>query len=263
MRKTAIIDIGAAPIDGPQTYEPMLSAGLCTVIGFEPQPEMLARLSKTAGPDETYYSTAIGDGGPHTLHTSAYPGMTSLLPLDMAALSMFQMVSTGSRQVAETVVETARLDDLGHPCDFLRMDVQGAEAMIIDHAHETLAGAVAVQLEMSWIPVYVGQLPIGEMDVKLRGLGFMPHKCIGVRSRAIAGSVNPQESQLLEGDFVYIRDLRTAMTVDQLHHLGMLALHVFGSGDLHRRCANQLEMMGRMGSNTPGWRGPVGSPAFR
>ncbi len=243
MRKTAIIDIGAAPLDGPATYKAMLDAGLCTVVGFEPQPEQLAALEKIQGPDETYMGVVIGDGHQHTLRVAAYPGMTSLLPLDQAALGMFQKVSEGSRITKEFLVQTFSLDMLGKHCDFLRMDVQGSEAMIIDNAHETLRDAVAVQLEMSWIPVYVGQLNIGEMDLKLRSLGFMPHKCIGVRSRAIAGSVNPQESQLLEGDFTYIRDLRGPLSREQVYHLGQLAWHVFQSGDLHRRCVNQLEQM--------------------
>ncbi len=246
MRKTAIVDIGAAPIDGPPTYKAMLDAGQCTVVGFEPQPKMLEELHRAAGPNETYRSDVIGDGLTHTLYVAAYPGMTSILPLDQAALGMFQKVSDGSRTVATFNVPTSRLDDVIFPeqhCDFLRMDVQGAEAMILDNAHETLKNTVAIQLEMSWIPVYAGQLNIGEMDLKLRSLGFMPHKCIGVRSRAIAGSVNPQESQLLEGDFTYIRDLRSPLTAEQIHHLGMLAWYVFGSGDLHSRCANQLEQM--------------------
>ena len=33
---TAVVDIGANPIDGDPPYKGMLAAGLCTVIGFEP-----------------------------------------------------------------------------------------------------------------------------------------------------------------------------------------------------------------------------------
>jgi len=38
-RLTAVLDIGANPIDGEPPYKGMLAAGLCTVTGFEPQAE--------------------------------------------------------------------------------------------------------------------------------------------------------------------------------------------------------------------------------
>ncbi len=211
------------------------------MVGFEPQPEMLAALQ--GGREKVYHPDVVADGKRHTLRIAEYPGMTSLLPIDPDAMGMFRSVSTGARIVDEYEVETVRLDDLHLPCDLLRMDVQGAEAMILDNAHETLADAVAIELEMSWIPIYKGQLSIGEMDSKLRALGFMPHRCVGVRKRMLAGSTYPQESQLMEGDFTYIRDLRSDMTAEQLHHLGMLAWYVFFSGDLHHRCMNQIERM--------------------
>ena len=53
-RPTVIVDIGANPIDGEPPYKAMLEAGLCEVIGFEPQPEALARLREAATAKETY-----------------------------------------------------------------------------------------------------------------------------------------------------------------------------------------------------------------
>ncbi len=243
MRLTSIIDIGAAPIDGPPTYKPMLDAGLCTVTGFEPQQKMLEALRAKAGPNETYHPYVVADGKRHTLRVAEYAGMTSLLRIDRDAMSMFRSVSTGARIVDKYEVETVRLDDLNLSCDFLRMDVQGSEEMILDNAHKTLVSAVAIELEMSWIPIYKGQLHLGDMDRKLRALGFMPHRCVGVRNRMLAGSKYPQESQLMEGDFTYIRDLRGEMTAEQLYHLGMLAWYVFFSGDLHHYCMNKVAQM--------------------
>ena len=43
-RLTAVVDIGANPIDGEPPYREMLRKGLCNVTGFEPQPEALASL---------------------------------------------------------------------------------------------------------------------------------------------------------------------------------------------------------------------------
>jgi hypothetical protein len=41
-RLTAVVDIGANPIDGDPPYQSMLEKRLCRVVGFEPQSEALA-----------------------------------------------------------------------------------------------------------------------------------------------------------------------------------------------------------------------------
>jgi len=41
-RLTAVVDVGANPIDGDPPYAPMQQQRLCPVVGFEPQPEPLA-----------------------------------------------------------------------------------------------------------------------------------------------------------------------------------------------------------------------------
>ncbi len=61
-RLTAVVDIGANPIDGDPPYKEMLAAGLCTVIGFEPQADALAALNRRRTPRERYLPYAVGDG---------------------------------------------------------------------------------------------------------------------------------------------------------------------------------------------------------
>ena len=41
-----MLDIEANPIDGDASYKAMLASGLCSVIGFEPEPEALAELNR-------------------------------------------------------------------------------------------------------------------------------------------------------------------------------------------------------------------------
>lgn len=48
-RPSAIVDVGANPIDGDPPYLGMLRDGLCTVVGFEPQPEALDALRARSG----------------------------------------------------------------------------------------------------------------------------------------------------------------------------------------------------------------------
>jgi len=77
-RLTAVVDVGANPIDGDTPYKSMLGRRLCTVTGFEPQPEGLASLNARRSDLETYLPYVIGDGSPATLHIAVVPGMTSL-----------------------------------------------------------------------------------------------------------------------------------------------------------------------------------------
>jgi hypothetical protein len=44
-RLTAVVDIGANPIDTEPPYKRMLNSRLCTLVGFEPQAEGLAKLN--------------------------------------------------------------------------------------------------------------------------------------------------------------------------------------------------------------------------
>jgi hypothetical protein len=53
-RLTAVVDIGANPIDGSPPYKPMLTQRLCTVVGFEPQADALALLNQSKSEFETY-----------------------------------------------------------------------------------------------------------------------------------------------------------------------------------------------------------------
>ena len=65
-RLTAVVDIGANPIDGDPPYKDLLQKRGCRVTGFEPQVEALAMLNKRKSELETYLPNVIGDGNPAT-----------------------------------------------------------------------------------------------------------------------------------------------------------------------------------------------------
>lgn len=88
-RLTAVVDVGANPIDGDAPYKTMLSRRLCTVTGFEPQPDRLGSLNARKSDLETYLPCVIGDGSPGTLHNAVVPGMTSLFEPSLAVLKWF------------------------------------------------------------------------------------------------------------------------------------------------------------------------------
>ena len=252
-RPTAIVDVGANPIDGDPPYKAMLAAGLCEVTGFEPQTDALARLEKAKGPRERYLPYALGDGSARTLHVCELEGMTSLLVPDPARLALFNLFPIWGSVKQQIPVTTRKLDDIAQitQLDFLKMDVQGAEREVLAHGRTKLADTVVIQTEVSFVPLYQGQPVFGEIDLALRELGFLPHCVTGTKIWPIAPMVvgdtpNRGIRQLLETDMVYVRDFSRPgnMSAEQWKHLALIAHHCYGSYDLALKAILTLIEMG-------------------
>jgi FkbM family methyltransferase len=252
-RPSSILDIGANPVDGHPPYREMLDYGLCTVTGFEPQQRALEFLEQHKGPLERYLPHVVGDGREQRLKITKAEGMTSLLTPDQNQLRLFNLFAEWGSVVEERDVQTHRLDDLDiDDFDLLKIDVQGAELMVLQNGRERLREAVAVHTEVSFVPLYLGQPTFGDVDAELRSQGFVPHSMPDVKQWAIAPTVFNDNAytpgnQLLEADIVYVRDLAhpERMTSDQLSHLAMIAFHIYGSVDLAVFCVIELQQRGR------------------
>jgi FkbM family methyltransferase len=252
-RLTAVVDIGANPIDCEPPYKTMLASGICRVVGFEPQRPALEALQQRRGPLETYLPDAISDGTAQTLYTCVAPGMTSLLKPDPKALAIFPLFSDFGRLISNEPIETRPLDSIAEivDLDFLKIDVQGSELTILRSARQKLAHAVVVHTEVSFVPLYESQPSIGDVDLELRSQGFIPHALVELKRWIIAPMVvnkNPRVAlnQLMEADLVYVRDFRNpdAMTDGQLKHMAVIAHHCYRSFDLALHCLMALERRG-------------------
>lgn len=236
-RLTAIVDVGAAPIDGDPIYRDMLDAGLCRITGFEPDPVGYKALVASAGPYETYLNTALGDGNAHTFHSYLAPGLNGLLApgAGMAALPRFDI---NGRVVATREILTSRLDAVlaDEPVDFIKIDAQGAELMILEGAGKVLDEVVAVQMEVSFLPLYAKQPGLGEIDGFMRAKGFVPHGFRAIKTWPLTDIIRDGASttQLLEADVIYVRNFLEAQSMDaeKWKHLALLAHYALGSKDL-------------------------------
>ena len=204
---------------------------------------------------ERYLPYVVGDGHTHRLKITRAEGMTSLLTPDVNQLRLFTGFPDWGSVVEEVDVQTHRLDDLDiDEFDLLKIDIQGAELMVFQHGRERLRNAVAVQTEVSFVPLYRDQPTFGDVDRELRSQGFVPHSMPALKQWAIAPTVfngdfrNPG-NQLLEADFVYVRDLAhpESMSSEQLSHLAMIAFHIYGSVDLAVFCVIELQRRGHAG----------------
>jgi hypothetical protein len=175
--------------------------------------------------------------------------MSSLLEPDPSSLGFFNLATRFGHVDSVISLETRRLDDIAliGQIDFLKMDIQGAELMVLQHGRHKLKQAIAVQTEVSFITLYQDQPAMGEIDGELRRQGFIPHCYADIKKWPISPVVvnnNPRAAlnQLLEADVVYVRDITKpdAMSNEQLKHLALVAHYCYHSLDLAGRCLKLL-----------------------
>ena len=239
--RVKVVDIGANPIDSEPPYAAMLRAGDAEVVGFEPNRAALAVLDQRKGPLERYFPHAVGDGARHVLHICQAPGMTSLLEPDPAVLSLFHGFLDWGRVLATEPVDTVRLDDVPEAAgaDLLKLDIQGAELMVLRHAQAGLRDAVVIQAEVEFLPLYKGQPLFSEMELFLRGHGFVLHRFFPEVSRAVQPMMVNNDpyaglGQLVWADAVFMRDLTRLDVLSDRQLLAMAAiLHdAYGAFDI-------------------------------
>ena len=210
-----VVDIGASAEDGsPPPYKGLLAIGDVDLVGFEPHAESLAALTLKKGPFETYLPHVIADGARHTLNLCFGPGMTSLLTPNLPTLSLFHLFPIWAQIRATEIVDTVRLDDVPETdgADFIKIDIQGAELLALSHGLKRLRDVCIIQIEVNFVPMYVGQPLFSEIEQFLRHNGFMFHRFLDSEARMLRPMViddNPHGgmSQLVWADGIFVRDL--------------------------------------------------------
>jgi FkbM family methyltransferase len=249
-RLTRVLDVGANPIDGDPPYKAMLDSRLCEVVGFEPNPQAFERLQRRKGPNEVYLPFAVGDGEAHVLNIYKAAGFSSLLEIRPEIRDLLPSFSRGTELSRQLPVVTQKIDSCDEipDFDFLKIDIQGGELSVLQNAHRKLSSAIAVQIEVSFLPLYQSQPGFGQIDVELRSLGFLPHTFVALKKWLIAPITKKGRrwdpiNQLLEGDLVYFRDYTNPdhMSDEQLRHLAMVAHYCYGSFDVSARCMQILD----------------------
>lgn len=148
------------------------------IASFEPVAEPFARLQEAAAGDANWsvhpYALGAEDG---TAEIQRVPGtMSSMLPA-----SDFGKAWSGrlEEQTAETI-QVRRLpsvlDELGSVPDplrgYLKMDTQGYDLQVFEGAREVLDRVVAMQSEVSCVPIYDGMPRLPEQWTVYEGAGF-------------------------------------------------------------------------------------------
>ncbi len=150
-----------------------------TFVLFEPDANAAARLRSTyaAFGHVTIVEEALGSAaGEFPFHITAHATCSSLLEPDQAALQSYLIAPIFDvRRVVP--VEVDRLDAVVSrrnlpPPDFCKIDVQGAEMLILEGMGELLAGCSCLELETHIYPLYKGQALLGDIVSFLARFGL-------------------------------------------------------------------------------------------
>ena len=251
-----ISDIGAAWInenESPVYNNLIWESDLTKLFLFDGDERQISTLKKHYGKKAMIFECFLGDGQEHTLYL-CHPksGMTSLLKPNKKVLSFFNGLSKLGQVLLTKQIQTKKLDDIDDidNLHFVKMDVQGSERIVLENGLSKLTQCVAVQLEVSFVPLYEGQATFGEIDIFMRQLGFIPHRFLEVKRWSITptirdGIINKPFNQLLEADVVYIRDPLKLSKIrpEEIKSLALFSHLFFNSPDLFIYCVERLIAM--------------------
>ena len=166
-----LLDVGAAR--GSFSTAAALAFPGVRAYAFEPLPEEFAVLRRHV---RHAFPFALGAREEvATIHVSANPGSSSLARMLDAHVEAFP----GTQTVREQRITVRRLDDVVAEGDLkltppvlLKIDVQGAEDLVLRGATATLRRVDAIIVELSLEPLYEGQLLADELTSRLAALGF-------------------------------------------------------------------------------------------
>jgi FkbM family methyltransferase len=255
-RSVRIADVGAAVLGRATPYRRLLESGVGRLFAFEPDENRHDELRSHLDGDAVLLPYALADGSRQTLYV-APGGMTSILepdPESFAFLTPFGMPPflPFEDSVRPVAVPTRRLDDVSEipSIDFLKIDIQGGELVVLNNGWEKLRECAVIQIEVSFLSLYKGQPSFADVDSELRRHGFMVHG-LAEMSRMPIAPFRPHDlwrglNQLVEVDMIYVRDVKdcSSLSTDQLRKTAVIADDCYGSFDLAVRCIAELEARG-------------------
>lgn len=148
-----VVDVGAN--DGLYVKTIRRAGYRGRVLSLEPDSRTFATLARAAAGDPLWDCERLAAGataGCLTLHQSEDPLYSSVLPI---------LDDRTPKYVSSEEIPVQRLDDVladvPGSAPFVKIDVQGFEAEVLDGAPDTLSRAAAVEIEISPVAMYENQ----------------------------------------------------------------------------------------------------------
>lgn len=260
-----ILDIGAMLLDNDRKeYQPLLDAGIASVIGFEPVEAECEKLNrKLQGQGIRFLPYFIGDGRRQVFHLNRASMTSSLYESNPSLMALFDNLWELSETLEETEVNTTRLDDLNDidgPIDFIKMDIQGAELQALRGGEQLLTQTSVIHTEVEWVAMYKDQPLFAEVEQYLRHQGFVLHRILGFGSRPFKPFRGNRGPQQLWSDVVFVKDFTRLAELTDRQLIGYAAVmhDVYKSHDLVHLILQEYATRvtnGRMGEAYLAWIG--------
>jgi FkbM family methyltransferase len=200
---TVVFDVGANV--GQFAKELRLAGYLGRIVSFEPLSSAHARLTNAAKRDANWIvapQMAVGrSDGLVDINISADSVSSSVLDM----LDVHVEAAPDSIYVARERIVMRRLDALAREylkdedVLFVKADVQGCEAQVLEGALELLPRIVGLHLELALVPCYRDQVDFDQVTQGLRALGFSLWLLA-------PGTVEEHTGRQLQVDTVFFRD---------------------------------------------------------
>lgn len=149
------------------------------IVSFEPLPDVFTRLAQAARSDARWdvRNEALGaETGRRPMHVANADASSSLL----APSNRMEEFADFLTFDATAEVSVRRLDDVfGEVCQpnesvVMKVDTQGFERQVLEGGQASLGRIDAVQLELSFLPLYQGEPPVEVVLAWMRERGFAP-----------------------------------------------------------------------------------------
>jgi FkbM family methyltransferase len=199
-----VLDVGANEGQWAQRLRKDGYAG--RIVSFEPLSDACAGLRKRASGDRRWQTYNLGLGACNeqgTIHVAGNSTSSSFLPMATAhAEAAPSSVYVGEQEVRVVTLDSFCADWPSSRRLYLKIDVQGGEMSVLSGALATLAQVDVLELEMSLVPLYEGQVLHSEMAQYVSERGF---ELVGLDE----GFADPLTGRLLQYDAVFERAARS------------------------------------------------------
>jgi FkbM family methyltransferase len=174
------------------------------IVSFEPLSAAFAKLERACANDATWDCRRLALGstaGSSEINVAGNSYSSSLLGME----ERHERSAPESAYVGTETIEVATLDSVfGEVAGdasraYLKLDVQGYEIEVLRGAAESLPRVVAVQAELSLVPLYEGGPVMREVMDHLDGLGF---RLAGLEG----GHWDRATGEMLQADGVFVRE---------------------------------------------------------
>ena len=187
------------------------------LLGFEPDEREYNRLvesSRAEHSSNAFFNTALHNRrGALRLNVARDRGLSSIFEPNREFLDAFPDASRFDT-VDVQQVEADALDDQLRTremadIDFLKVDTQGSELLVLQGASTALASSVTgVEVEVEFSPIYKDQPLFADVDTFLRGLGFLLFDLRPCYWKRSAGrSLGGPRGQVIWADALYLKSL--------------------------------------------------------